>query len=96
MIHTPAGTMATRFNTFENEIGLARGTKFQIVDVIDLPAESPFSQEVRLSVIDQVDTWTEAQGFMEGITEMAKKEIDNILFQGSDDDMYDQIFGDLP
>lgn len=96
MIHAPAGTMATRFNTFENEIGLARGTKFQIVDVIDLPAEAPFSQEVRLSVIDQVDTWTEAQGFMEGITQMARKEIDNILFQGSDDDMYDQIFGDLP
>lgn len=94
LIHVPEGTMATRFNTFEAEVGLARGTKFQIMDVVDLPESSPFRQEVRVSVIGQQDTWTEAQEFLGEMASLAKKDLENILFDGDDDDMFDAIFGD--
>lgn len=55
LIHAPAGTMATRLNSFEYELGLGRGTLFQILDVQDMPEGSAFTHEIHLSVIGQDD-----------------------------------------
>lgn len=80
MIHAPAGTMATRLNTFENEIGLSRGTRFQVLDVSDVTDGSGFDQQVLLSLIDQDNVWEEAK------EAFAKSE---------DNDMWDTIMGEF-
>lgn len=79
-IHAPAGTYATRFNPHENEVGLARGTRFQVLDVVDVLDDSGYAKEVHLSVVNQMDTWTEA------IREYEAQD---------EDQMWDQIFGDF-
>lgn len=81
-IFAPQGTMATRFNASEYEIGLSRGTKFQILDVIDIPESegSSFFQEIHLSIIDQDDVWNGAREY----------------FSSKDkDDMWDSILGEF-